>query len=386
MSGLRLAYVTTDDASNIRSWSGTTYHMARALVRQGVRLEYVGPLQRTISPLALGQALYQRSRGRRYLFERDPDVGRAYARQVSLRLADLDIDCIFSPGTIPIAYLDTRLPVVYWTDAPFAAVVGYYAVYSNLCKASIVAGHRMERAAISRADAAVYSSAWAAESAMHAYGADPAKVHVLPFGPNLKSEPNYREVAALIEKRPRDGCRLLFLGVDWFGKGGDRALAVASKLVDLGIPTRLTVVGPPAGDIPESGLIDYLGFIDKSTPSGEAEIVRLLGESHFLCLPSRAESFGIVFCEASAYGVPSVSIRTGGIASPVRHNTNGYLFDEYSFIDSAVAAIAACLTNYDDLYIPLALASHEEYRSRLNWTTSAELLVKLMSRLVAERR
>jgi glycosyltransferase involved in cell wall biosynthesis len=357
--------------------------MARALLREGVALEYIGPLETRIGRLSRGRAMLHGRNGA-YLYDRDTGVLRQYARQVESRLASLEVDAVFSPGTIPMAYLDTHLPIVTWTDATFGAMVDYY--FSGVCRESIRAGNRMERAALARAGAALYASAWAADSAVKDHAADPTKVHVVPFGANVDDEPSRSEVAALVEKRPRHECRLLFIGVDWFRKGGDLALAVASKLVESGIPTKLTVVGCQAPEVPGSDLVDCLGFIDKSTPAGEATITRLLGESHFLCLPSRAECFGVVFCEASAYGLPSVSVRTGGIGSAVRHGANGYLFDRDGFVESAVESIARCMANYDDVYVTLAMAAYDEYCSRLNWTTSTKVLVEHLSRLVAERR
>jgi glycosyltransferase involved in cell wall biosynthesis len=289
------------------------------------------------------------------------------------------VHAIFSPGTIPIAYLETALPIIFWTDATFSSMVGYYPGWSDLCNASIREGNWMEQAAISRASAAVYSSSWAANSAVNDYAADPMKVKVLAFGANLANEPNELHVAESIEKRPRHQCRLLFLGVDWRRKGGDRALEIAVRLTEMGLPTRLAVVGPPAREVPDSELIDYFGFIDKSTTSGEAAIVRLLSQSHFLCLPSHAECSPIVFCEASACGVPSIATRTGGIESVVTSGTNGYIFDEPFSIQLAAHAIAACMAEYDDLYVPLAVASRREYRSRLNWAMSAKSLLQILS-------
>jgi glycosyltransferase involved in cell wall biosynthesis len=262
-------------------------------------------------------------------------------------------------------------------------MVDYYPRFSGVSDAGLRAGNGIERAALDRAGAAIYASEWAAESAMRVYGADPARVHVLPFGANLTSAPDRCEIASLIGRRSRRECRLLFVGVDWHRKGGDLALGVAARLVEMGIPSRLTVVGCGADDVPKSRLVDYLGFIDKSSPAGEARLAGLLAESHFLCLPSRAECFGIVFCEASAFGLPSIAVRTGGVASAVRHATNGYLYDEVSFIESAAASIADCMADYDDVYTPLALSSYEEYRSRLNWTTSTTTLIGHVARLVA---
>lgn len=43
-----------------------------------------------------------------------------------------------------------------------------------------------------------------------------------------------------------------------------------------------------------------------------------------LMLPTRAECAGIVFNEASAFGVPVLATDTGGIADYVKNNINGY--------------------------------------------------------------
>jgi glycosyltransferase involved in cell wall biosynthesis len=360
--------------------------MARALAAQGVSLAFIGPLRTSVQPLARIRQRLGRRLGQSYLIERDGSVLRAYARQVVEQLAHLDVDAVFSPGTIPIAYLETHLPILYWTDATFAAMVDYYPDFSRLGKASLRAGNRMERAAITRADLAFYSSSWAADSAKQAYAGDPAKVHVLPFGANLEREPDRDEVDSLIASRAREECRLLFLGVDWDRKGGDLALALTTELVKRGVPARLIVAGPPAGTVPPSPLIDYVGFVDKSTPSGEAQLGRLLGESHFLCLPSHAEAFGIVFCEASAYGLPSLSVRTGGIGSAVQDGKNGYLFCESEFVPGAADVVAARMEDHDDSYVPLALSSRLEYESRLNWTTSTRILLEHVLRLVSQPR
>jgi glycosyltransferase involved in cell wall biosynthesis len=356
--------------------------MARALERQGVQITFVGPLRTPNNALLRARRYVNGRRGRLFLAERDAGVLRSYAHEVATRLAGEGVDAIFSPGTIPIAYLETDLPVIFWTDATFASMVGYYPDFSNVCDASLRAGHAMERAALARADLAFFSSAWAADSAVRSYGADPARVHVLPFGANITAAPDASQVRSLIANRTRDECRLLFVGVDWHRKGGDRALALATELVRLGVPTRLTVAGPPAATVPSSPLIDYAGFVDKSTPSGEARFGHLLGESHFLCLPSRSEAFGIAFCEASAYGVPSISVHTGGIASAVRDGTNGYLFDESEFVGRAGDAVAALMRDFEGSYVPLGLSSHHEYEFRLNWSTSTTTLLEYVRLLV----
>ncbi len=380
---LRLAFVSTTNASSVAGWSGIPWFMARALTRLGVSVELVGPLERIVSPAALAAGVVGRVRGRRHLFDLDPRVGRAYARQVSTRLASIDVDAILGVGAIPIAYLDTDLPLVYWADATFAALRDYYPEFTGLSDASIRGGQAMEQAAIARAGAAVFSSTWAADSARRDYAAPPERVHVIPFGANLSRPPDAQEITTLIARRPRDECRLLFLGADWSRKGGDDALALASTLNAMGIPTRLTVVGPSPKTVPASALIDNRGFIDKATPDGESQIAQFLADSHFLCLPSRAECCAIALCEASAFAVPSLACRTGGVASAVRSGVNGFLYEPGSFAQAAAATVASCMNSYEALYAPLALASYAESCSRLNWTTATQRLVELVTQLVA---
>jgi glycosyltransferase involved in cell wall biosynthesis len=310
---------------------------------------------------------------------------RHYAREVQARLASLDVDAVLSPGTIPVAYLETSLPLVTWTDATFASMLDYYPEFSGVSPHRTRAGHEMERAALSRVDAAVYSSAWAARSAVEDYGADPARVSVIPFGANLENEPDGAEVARAIEARSRQECRLLFMGVDWDRKGGDIALALASRLTESGVPTRLTVIGCRPAGTRRSGLVDSFGFVPKSTADGEATIRRLLGGSHFLCLPSRADCTPIACCEASAYGLPSLVMKTGGVESVVRHGANGWVFDPEPFVERAADAIARGMSAYDDVYLPLAAACREEYLDRLNWAVSASTVLELVSRLVSRK-
>src|SRR3979409_1024116 len=94
--------------------------------------------------------------------------------------------------------------------------------WSNLCSETVRNGNRMEQAALSNARIAIYSSRWAANSATTNSRVDPSKIRVIPFGANIQDEPDLAMIKALARKRSADDtCRLLFVGVDWFRKGGD---------------------------------------------------------------------------------------------------------------------------------------------------------------------
>ena len=326
------SYLNPDE---VRSWSGLPYHFTRNLRAAGCE---VVPVRMAKEPSMLGrkvrQALWKYGRGMRYLRDLEPSAMRAAARGWEARLRELgDVDVVFSASSLPFADLETDLPMVFWTDTTFGAMLGFYADFTRLVPASRARGLEVERAALARCALAVYASDWAARSAVADHGADPAKVRVLGFGANLEPTPTRAEGLAAMETRggaEKSGvCELLFIGVDWERKGADVAVAALGELRRLGVPARLRIAGcrPPAGfRLPSDGSVEVLGFLDKNSPAGREQLAALYRESHFFILPSRAEAYGVVFCEACAYGVPCLAAAVGGVPSIVRDGENGRLF------------------------------------------------------------
>jgi len=111
---MKIAYVTTYNATDIKNWSGIGYYMAKSLKEQSILLKYVGPLKEKYSLLFKGkQYLHNHLFNKRYLRDREPLILKNYAEQVYRKLAGLNIDIVFSPGTIPIAYLECDYPIVF---------------------------------------------------------------------------------------------------------------------------------------------------------------------------------------------------------------------------------------------------------------------------------
>jgi hypothetical protein len=145
----------------------------------------IGPLTDPLPRLfQYKERVYNSLLSRNYLYDREPYVVNAYARQVEEVLPRLSPDVLFSPGTIPILRVKTEKPVVFWVDATFAGLLDFYPTYSNLCRETIASGHRLEQEALDRCRLAIYSSEWAARTALENYRVDPAKVRVVPFGAN----------------------------------------------------------------------------------------------------------------------------------------------------------------------------------------------------------
>jgi glycosyltransferase involved in cell wall biosynthesis len=382
---MRIAYVTTYDARDPSIWAGTGHYIAQALEAQGIELDYIGPLREPRATWLKAQQFFYRNVLRQELHrDREPAVLDGYARQVEEQLAIYpSAQLVFCPGTIPITRLNTKLPVVFWSDATYRPMLDFYVWEMPASKRSRRNGDAQEREAIARSRLCLFSSDWAARSAIELYGADPAKVKVIPFGANIASaqQRTLDQVTRMIDARPRDRCRLLFVGIGWERKGGDVAVEVARLLNERGLPTELTMLGsnpPDPSALP--GFVKAIGYVDKKTEAGREQFDRLFGGSHFLILPARAEAFGVVLCEANSYGVPNLATRVGGIPTIVRDGKNGVLFppdDAPSMAD----VVLDLLRDYRR-YRELASSSFEEYRARLNWDVIGRQVGSLLETIV----
>jgi glycosyltransferase involved in cell wall biosynthesis len=378
---LKISYLTTFDPVGITSWSGCSLYLSKSiLANESIDLDFIGPLKEKKSPIFSLKRKYHRLARRNYLPKVDPAVLRDYARQAAPALEASDPDVIFSLDAHAIAYLETRKPILYFWDCTFLGNLEY-PWFNDLAAESVGYGHQMEQRALEKCRMAVFSSDWAVQTAIDGYEVDSNKLRVVPLGANLDCDRTPETVAQLIDGRSRTRCDLLFLGIDWQRKGGDVAYAVAKKLNGVGLETTLTIVGcmPDVGEaLPP--YVKCLGYIDKRDARGRAKIESLLARSHFLILPSIAESFGTVFCEASSFGTPSLARRVGGIPTAVKNGVNGQLFDKDA---DPLAYANFVLEQFRDFsnYRSLALSSFREYQARLNWAQSSRTLIELCRQL-----
>ena len=330
----------------------------------------------------LGKAkeiLSKKLTGKTYLRDRSPVLLDGYAAQIAARCAPLKPDVIFSPGSIPIAHLESEIPVVFWTDATFAGITDYYSHFTNLSPRTLREGRAMELRALTNCSLAIYTSDWAARSAIDNYDVDPAKVKVVPYGANVASDRDEAGIRRLIGNRDLGGCELLFVGVDWERKGGPISLETTRILNRMGLHTRLHVVGcEQPGETPD--FVIRHGFVSKKSAEGAALLDRLFSESHFLIVPSRAECFGLVFAEASSFGLPSLAAVTGGVPSVVAQDVNGALFP-LEATGEAYADYIQRMMGEPDRYARLALDSFAEFKARLNWEVAGCEVVRLMKTL-----
>ena len=386
---MKVAYASTYDPTDPKAIDGRGYYMAQSLGKQ-LSLQYVGPLsnKRYFFAIRVKRGFYRRVGKKKYTPERDRLLIKDYARQISAKLTRLNADIILSPmspGSQPIAYLECEQPIVIWTDTTLAGAMDIYPGLSRstLCRETIRDGLANEQAALTNSSLAIYSSEWAAQTAINNYQIDAAKVKVVPFGANIECDRTFDDIKAIVDSRPLNKCKLLFFGIDWYRKGGDVAFQIAKELNRAGLDTELTIVGcnPPI-PAPRPDFVELVGYISKSTQAGTNQINRLLAEAHFLILPTRADCTPTVFNEACSFGLPCVSSNVGGISTIIRDGLNGKTFSRSADVSDYCTYISEMFSDYSR-YRNLALSSCGEYQSRLNWSVAAVKVKKLLEEVVS---
>lgn len=378
---MKVIFVTIYNARDIRNWSGIPYYIGKAFLDAGIEVHFIDDLKSLPDKyfkFRLRNLVYNRLfKGKlgKYKSFYEPKNLKFIASQVKDRIKNIEDGIIFSPGTIPVAYLNTDKPIAIWTDATFASMENYYEDFGGLSKRTIKNCNLYEKNALKRSALAVYSSEWAAHSSIKDYNAAPAKVKIIPFGPNIEAKRTINDIKDINIQKSKSVCKLLFIGQNWERKGGEVAVKVAKYLDEKGIKTELTIVGcTPQETLNLPDYIHVLGFINKSNKDGENLINRLYTESHFFILPTIAECTPIVFSEANSFGLPVITNNTGGISSIIKNDVNGRMFNMEEDIAPAAEYIAGIFKNYDH-YERLSLTSFNEYSTRLNWEISIKQFI-----------
>lgn len=376
---MKFAFATTFNANDIGKWSGTPFYMANAFEQAGVTIARIDNLFRRLpAHFKLIQLWKKMACGQRESPRFNKVAAQHYSLQVAKKLETLAVNAIIAPQINPVAYLNCKPPLVLWTDSLYASLIGFYPGFSNHSANSIAQGNLITRECLTRCRLAIFSSEWAARTALEIYGASKEKVHVIPFGANLHCQHTIEDIRSMLETRSRTVLKLLFLGKHWDRKGGDIVIKVAKALHSAGQAVELNFVGcHPPKEIEIPAYIKCHGFISKNTSAGMEKITQLLRKSHFLFVPSRAEAYGIVFCEANAFGLPCLTSGVGGISTIIKDHVNGMKFALDAPISTYCNYLMQLMQNYSH-YEELALSAFHEYKTRLNW----DIAVKQVKQLI----
>ena len=381
---MKICFLSRLNPYNYRSWSGTSYHMFMSLASYH-EVTWIGDRHMNVVLRSFIKL--------NIFFERFLGIRRGYpyfnkwhsffkGRALKKILDQGKFDVIISPNSPDhIAYLSTHVPIIYLRDTTFQLFVNYYPTFFGLSSSAIQEGNEIDRKAINNASRVIYSSDWAAESAIEFYGIKKENVSIISFGANLLF--NYPAVDVICNDHDDGICTLLFVGLDWHRKGGETAYKTFLKLREDGIKCKLIIVGCDP-NVEKDDYVEVVPYLDKNSKHDLRRLLDIYSRSHFILLPTVADCTPIVFSEAAAFGIPVLTTDTGGNSSIIKDGVNGYLFptgtDEQSYANRIKLILQDRL-----LYHKLRKSCREEFETKLSWDAWLHRINEIITQVVKSK-
>ena len=364
---MKIAYIIGDSPLDINIWSGTPYYVYKTLSKNHT----VICLGEGMGNGAYWHHRFTQNKKPFFIHDYSPDVCRMLSNTIKAGKYDLVLTSTYTMASD----LDINIPVLYFSDIVFTLCQGnYFDMTKELEKRAILC----EGKTLRRADKIIFSSESVKNTAVEFYNLPKEKIHVLDFGANIPDPQN-----VVPEKYDKNVCRLLFVGRDWKRKGGDKMLKCFQLLKEQNFPCELTIIGSKPDEELNDPDITVIPYLDKKKEEDLAKYDELLRRSHFMVLPTKYDAYGILFCEASAYGVPSISANVGGVSQPVKEGVNGFLLPKDALAEDYANKIREVFGD-KELYLKLRQTSRKEYELRLNWKVWGKNVESIMEELVEE--
>lgn len=286
-----------------------------------------------------------------------------------------DILFVVAHSVIVSALPPTTTPIVYMTDSTYLNLVNYYPEMCNMYSFSSRQAIMINKEAWDKSQLIITASLWAKENAINQYGIVDEKIEVVELGANLAIKEEYHREITYCGK----SClNIFFSGVDWVRKGGDIAVSCCKKLIDLGLNIKLTITGLSLPKEYESySFINPLGFLNKNDEKDYNTYIKTLLESDIHIFPTRAECAGIVTCEAAAFGIPTITFDTGGVANYVTNGVNGYRLPLSATGEDFAECIYKLYKNNE--LDSLSKGALRVYKEKLNWDVWSDRIASLLN-------
>jgi len=372
---MKLAYIHPQDVNDKNLWSGTVYFIYQGIKKKFddvillspinekfILIKYLCRILEYVSTKLTGKQqinLYSS-----YL------LSVIQGRIVDKFVKEKHIDCIVSATTAPFISTKNKVPLCLITDATVRLL---YEEYSDRKGWSDFYYKDLEKNAlkVSQKSALIISSSSATtNSLINDYDIPSSKVVTIPFGANIEEDDIQFRRREIDANKP---IYFLFVGKDWERKGGDIAISICDMLVQQNVNVQLNIVGCKIPEKAQRPYVKSYNYLNKNMVDDAKKLRELYKEAHFLSVFSKAEMFGLVFCEAAAYGLPSITFAVGGIVDIVINNETGIALSIDSKIEDFAIRISELISK-PVIYQEMSSNARRRYDALLNWDVFSESL------------
>lgn len=273
-----------------------------------------------------------------------------------------EVDVVLQHGALFHAHTPGGPPVVIYTDFTYRLAQREDAWRNPF--ASQAAGERwnsLEHEAYHGAALVLTRSEYARRSLLDDYALPPTRVIVVGGGVNFAQLPRPAQPTAR---------RVLFIGRDFERKGGALLLAAFTRAREHVPEAELWMVTDHKG-APAPGVRWIQPTYDR------AVIAALYHDADIFVLPSQCETWGDVFLEAMAYGLPCIGADADAMPEIIGHGETGLLVPPGDV--GALAAALVTLLADEPLRRRLGAGGRQRVEAAFTWTHVAERMLPYLA-------
>ena len=365
------------------SFSGSSRALFLALQRQGAVRRMFGL---SISGAEFMLRALPRFHPKREVWRRRvyQDVGyrRALTRALKRKVEDADHDTVILQlgayadgpavyGATPLMTYQDSLAAEYWTS-PF---VPQELVGNIRMKEKHLA---FEKKIAQGAQRVLVTSDYMRRSFIENYAVLPERVVSVGMGMN----------ATIPETMPaRDYTRniFLFIGKEFYRKGGKFLVAAFAKLKSVLPSAELHIVGPVQAPQETQGVdgLHFHGFLNLSDERQASQFYDLMKKSTVFILPTHYEPHGISVTEAMSYGIPAIVTNNWALSEMVEHGETGFHLPDLS-VDGLFETMKEAASNPERL-ARMGKRAFAETPKRFNWDAVASRVIDAAQDIKRER-
>jgi glycosyltransferase involved in cell wall biosynthesis len=372
---MKVLFVAFHDPTVLDLASGSDYFHYKAICDNGFEVKVIGPFEpRPVLLERLAERLYQRTGHRYPKFKLTTAWVASQATNRAVR--EWQPDVVFTIVPFPLIFYKEKAPCIYRLDTTFYGVEEFWPTFGPL---GLRVSMWQEKRAYHHSARVITTSAWSRDILSKIYKVPESRIRVYPMPSALPLEVIPEQVDIPNWKALQGPFRLLLVGRDYRRKGIDIAIEVTRLLNEAGLPAELTVCGTQGES---TDRVKFVGLFRKDDPKQLEQYIDLYRRAHLLIHPAYFEAAGIVPGEAAAFGTPTITNDTGGLATTVKEGVSGFVLPRGSAAQVYVDKIKQLIAN-PEAYYQLCRTSRERYELELNWRVRGQWLGDLLREVVA---
>ena len=311
-----------------------------------------------------------------YNYQTSTDYLKQIASIIDHNVKTKNIDFIISINSFSYSYTQCQVKKILWLDNSYLSFQKFVLKKKNT---QILSSNiKNESLSFKNTYKVIAASNWLKNEIKTEYNIDDKKFNIIERGANIQSGISEEMVVNNLSSKDKKLLKLLFIGRNWYLKGGDIALKVCENLIAKGINVEFNIVGKINGCNINFNNYEWIkkhSSFSLANKKEKEKLSLLFLEAHFLLVPSRADGFGIVFAEAATYGLPSIALDIMGVENSVINNTTGKRFNEVDVVPNITNYIFE-LYNNTEKYNQLCISAYRYSKENFDWNKNVKRVIQ----------